>query len=175
MYHPKAAVRSSGGVAVFVQEAVRALAPERSVYLYSEGGEFTRTIQSSDVRVVTFERDRAWANLRELTPDVPFTPTWASNQLSESVVAFVNAARGSTLRHVEQQVDVLYTHNLVDTALLSNAVDVPVVRLFHSCQHVSRPGTVIDALSRPAARVANSDQTAREVATKLGHEVDWTV
>lgn len=174
-YHPKAGMRSTGGVAVFVREMVRNLEETRETYLYTEEQGITAERRDEDATTVPVRTTTALKAFGALSSLSPVTLHAVSNQLGESVSTFAKALRGGAIDHVERNVDVLFTHTLLDTVLLSNATSVPVVRVFHGCQHTSKVGRAVAALSRPAATVANSDQTATEVETKLGREVDWTV
>jgi glycosyltransferase involved in cell wall biosynthesis len=95
-----------------------------------------------------------------------------SGSIAESVAFFAAARADGTLDHIEETVDVLFTHDAIDTLLLSNGVDVPVIRLYHSFYGRSATGNLVGQLSRPAATIANSQQTAKTLADALGHKVD---
>lgn len=173
LYHPKAGVRSAGGVAMYVQKTAAALAERYPTVLYTEGGDLTETLRRSNVETLPIHQDGGWRRLRKATGHLPVTLNDISPQISESVSAFVNAALDGTLRHVEEHVDVLFTHHLQDTMLLSKALDIPVVHVFHGCRQAGVSSKSMLALSSEPRFVANSRQTASEVRTRLGRDVEW--
>lgn len=169
VYHPAAGSRSSGGVVVFVQETVPELAASRPTYLYTDPGPFAHELSTSDAHIVPVGaeqpgrlRSAGTAAVRRLT----------SGSIAESVAFFAAARADGTLDHIEEMVDVLFTHDAIDTLLLSNGIDVPVVRLYHSFYGPGAAGNLVERLSRPAATVANSQQTAETLADVLGLDVD---
>jgi glycosyltransferase involved in cell wall biosynthesis len=169
VYHPAAGSRSSGGVVVFVQETVPELASSRPTYLYTNPGPFARELSTSRAHVLPVGREESGrlrsagtAAIRRLT----------SGSIAESVAFFAAARADGTLDHIEETIDVLFTHDAIDTLLLSNGTDVPVVRLYHAFYGQGAAGNLVGRLSRPAATVANSQQTAETLADAIGHEVD---
>lgn len=175
MYHRKAGTRTAGGVAVFVQEAVAELAADRPTYLYTEAGDPTAAIAGSSVEVVPIRPYRGREAVSSLSARLPTDRHRIAPGLARSLSTFADAALNGVLDHVDEHVDVLFTHDLFDTLLVSNWVDTPVVRVFHGCQRVGLGSKLAPRLSKTASTVANSRQTARELVTELDHDVDWIV
>lgn len=170
-YHERAAHWHAGGIATFVQEMASALAERHTVYLYSGRGEVTRTLRDSPVEVVEI-------------PPVPFEPELdrllglapvLSGQLRSKLLTFAGGVRDGTLRHVDEHVDVLLTHQWLDDVLLSNAVGVPVVYEFHGAESTGVGSKLRERASGSALHLANSEFTAAEIERKLDRTVDGVV
>ncbi|MFC5970139.1 glycosyltransferase family 4 protein [Halomarina salina] len=170
VYHPAAGVRSSGGVVVFVQESVPELAALRPTTLVTRDGDPARALATSDADLVTVPRETSRSRAGAATVDL--SERVASWSVAESVAFFLDAWGDGTLERVEEEVDVLLTHDAIDTLLLTNRLDVPVVRVYHSFDGAGAGGNLVGRLSRPAATVANSRVNARTLASELGVEVD---
>lgn len=175
MFHPVAGHRSASGTAVYVRETVRELAGVHPTYLYTGAGPLSTELERAAVEVIEIPRNRRWHQFRRAAGHLPFTIDRLSQQLSVSTASVVDAALDGTLGHIERHVDVLFTHHLGETILLSNALSTPVVCVMHGCKSVGLGTRSMTAFSDLAAIVANSEQTADEMAAKLGRRADGIV
>jgi glycosyltransferase involved in cell wall biosynthesis len=171
MYHPRAGTRDAGGVSIFVREILSALPSSASAYLYTNDGDGSRGNDGPEL--ITPD---APVDLEEmLLPDLPFDRRLVPLEVAESLRFFAAAVRGGLLDHVGEHVDVLYANGLADAVLLSRALDVPVVRLFHAFDRVGVGGRSMPYLADTAGHVANSDRAAAELSAELGLDVDGVV
>lgn len=164
MYHRKAGTRDAGGVVMFVQELLDALATHQSPYLYTESGELTGKMRATDAEIVQLTTDGTLESLsNRILPG-----------LSRKLVPLFGATRDGTIRHMNEHLDVLVTHDFLDDIVLSNLLDIPVIRIFHGFERTGLGTTVHGALS-DSRSVANSVQTSSEFEEVVGHEPDGIV
>ena len=170
IYQSQAGTRDASGITIYVQELVDRLAELTSTYLYTKAGPFTEKIDESDAEIVSFGQYRVGASVYRVLSQFANSFGFLSAEVSETIRSFVNAVQEGVIDHIETNVDVLVTHNIMDSVLLSNVVDVPVIRVFHTCQQVGIGSKVLKFLSQTATTVANSQQTAHEISDRLGYE-----
>ncbi len=167
MYHPRAGTRDAGGVSVFIREILSAMPSSSTAYLYTNNVHATR---GDSPQVLTPDES---VDLDDTL--LPINHRALPTEVSDSISFFSASVRDGLLGHLEQHVDVLYTHNLVDTVLLSRVVDIPVVRLFHAFNRVGIGGKSMPYLADAAGYVANSRQAASQVSSELGLDIDGIV
>ena len=156
MYYRKAGTRDAGGIVMYVQELLDALAAHQSAYLYTESGELTPKMRSTDAEIVQLG-------------DVPFESV--SNHvlpsLSEKLIPLLGAARDGTIRRMNDTLDVLVTHDFLEDIVLSNLLDIPVVRVYHGFERTGL-GTTAHGLLSESHSVVNSVQTSAEFVEQIG-------
>jgi hypothetical protein len=166
MYHPKVGTRSTGGVVTYVRELLAALPRGCPAVLYTADGSYSAASNPSvDVfgvpSTVPTDLDR-----------VPFDVDFPVQDVGESVGFFANAVLDGALAHIRREVDILFAHGGIDSALLSTVADTPVVRVYHGVERTSGMGrTLLDHLTGGTTAVANSQWTARAVTEQLGRDV----
>lgn len=164
MYYRKAGTRDAGGVVMYVQELLDALSAHQSAYLYTENGELTPKMRTTDAEIVPLSVAGALDSLSSrVLPG-----------LAETLVPLLGAIRDGTIRHMNETLDVLVTHNYLDDLVLSNLLDVPVVRVFHGFERTGL-GTTAHGLLSDSYSIVNSVQTSTEFVEELGHEPDGIV
>ncbi|ODR81887.1 glycosyl transferase group 1 [Haladaptatus sp. W1] len=164
MYYRKAGTRDAGGVVMYVQELLDALSAHQSAYLYTENGELTPKMRTTDAEIVPLSVTGALDSLSSrVLPG-----------LAETLVPLLGAIRDGTIRHMNETLDVLVTHNYLDDLVLSNLLDVPVVRVFHGFERTGL-GTTAHGLLSDSYSIVNSVQTSAEFVEELGHEPDGIV
>ena len=175
MFHPVAGDTSASGVAVFNREVTAQLAELQPTYLYTGYESLSDELGDSDVDIVRLSPNSSWSRLQSIADRTPFTLRALSEQFSASFSAVMNGVLDGTLDHIERHVDVLFTHHVGETILLSNLVDVPVVRMLHGFENAGLGAKTELYLSNVAATVANSRQTAEQFSAELGRDVDEIV
>lgn len=170
-YHPKAGSRNAGGVSTYVREQLAALPASCDAYLYTEPGSSGSSLDGpAEVVEISPRIDGAAERVPlSVAAGVPI------QDALESVECFANAVLAGVVGHANREVDVLFAHGEIDAVLLSNAVDVPVVRVYHGVQRTGRAAAVLGRLSDVDAAVANSRLTARGLEERLGHDVAGVV
>ncbi|WP_231184375.1 glycosyltransferase family 4 protein [Haladaptatus sp. DYF46] len=166
MYYRKAGTRDAGGVVMYVQELLDALSGHQSAYLYTEDGELTPKMRATDAEVVQLASGE--------TGMLGTLSTRVCPGLSEKLGPLVGALRDGTIAHMDETLDVLVTHDFLDDIVLSNLLDVPVVRIFHGFERTGLGTTAHGALS-DSHSIANSVQTSAEFVEELGHEPEGIV
>lgn len=172
MFHPEAGNVSASGVAVFNREASTHLAELQSTYLYTEYGPLLAGLRDSDLNTIEITANPEWEQIRSIIGQTPFTLESISPQVSLSTSSVMNAALDGTLKHIERNVDVLFTHHFSETILLSNSLDVPIVRVLHGFRNAGLGAKAELHLSNVAATVANSPYTAKRFNKELDRQVD---
>jgi D-inositol-3-phosphate glycosyltransferase len=166
MYYRKAGTRDAGGVVMYVQELLDALSGHQSAYLYTEDGELTPKMRATDAEVIQLasgEKGLLEALTTRVCPD-----------LSGQLGPLVGALRDGTIAHMNETLDVLVTHDFLDDIVLSNLLDVPVVRIFHGFERTGL-GTTAHGMLSDSYSIVNSVQTSAEFVEELGHEPDGIV
>jgi D-inositol-3-phosphate glycosyltransferase len=166
MYYRKAGTRDAGGVVMYVQELLDALSDHQSAYLYTEDGELTPKMRATDAEIVPLA---AGASGMFETVSARVCPG-----LSEKLGPLVGAIRDGTIAHMNETLDVLVTHDYLDDIVLSNLLDVPVVRIFHGFERTGL-GTTVHGMLSDSYSIVNSVQTSAEFVEELGHEPDGIV
>lgn len=170
MYFTKAGTRDAGGVVMYVQELLDALADHQPAYLYTESGELTPKMRDTEAEVVQMDTElEPVGRLFEGLPAVD-----SPSVVNEKLLPLFGALRGGTIRHMNEHVDVLVTHDFLDDLVLSNLLDIPVVRVFHGFERAGVGMRVRELLSTGRS-VVNSEQTRREFVDHLGYEPDGIV
>ncbi len=172
MYFKKAGTRDAGGVVMYVQELVDAVAEHNPSYLYTESGELTPKMRDTEAEIVQMdgEPETVGSFFRSL-------PTADSALLSvgdEKLLPLLGALRDGTIRHMNETLDVLVTHDFLDDLVLSNLLDIPVIRVFHGFERAGI-GMRLRELLSSGHSVVNSEQTRREFIDHLGYEPDGIV
>ncbi len=162
MYYRKAGTRDAGGVVMYVQELLDALSAHQSAYLYTESGELTPKMRATDAEIV---------QLSESSFD---TGTRVFPGLSEKLVPLFGAIRDGTIARMNETLDVLVTHDFLEDIVLSNLLDIPVVRVFHGFERTGL-GTTAHGILSDSHSVVNSVQTSAEFVEQHGHEPDGIV
>ncbi len=171
-YFTKAGTRDAGGVVMYAQELIDAVADEHPAYLYTEAGELTPKMQATDAEVVQMSSaPELLSGLSERLPN-PDSALWSL--VAEKLLPLSRAVRDGTVRHMNEQLDVLVTHDFLDDIVLSNLLDIPVVRVFHGFERTGL-GTKAHGLLASSHSIANSAQTRAEFAEHLDAEPDGIV
>ncbi|WP_435152598.1 glycosyltransferase family 4 protein [Haladaptatus sp. DFWS20] len=172
MYYRKAGTRDAGGVVMYVQELVDALANHNPAYLYTESGELTPKMQDTAADIV--QMDAESEPLGRLRRSLPNESSTLLSIFDEKLCPLLGAVRDGTVRHMNEDLDILVTHDFLDDLVLSNLLDIPVVRIFHGFERAGIGMQVRELLSTGHS-VVNSEQTRREFIDHLGYEPDGVV
>ncbi|SIQ87142.1 Glycosyltransferase involved in cell wall bisynthesis [Haladaptatus litoreus] len=172
MYFRKAGTRDAGGVVMYVQELLDAVADRNPAYLYTESGELTPKMRETEAEVVQLgDETKAAGRLRE---SLPTANSALFSVLGNHLVPALGMVRDGTIRHMNENLDVLVTHDFLDDLVLSNLLDVPVIRVFHGFERAGIGMQVRELLSSGYS-VANTEQTKREFIDHLDYEPDGVV
>lgn len=168
-YHDAAGTRHAGGVAVYTQQLAAALSRSNDVYLYTQRGELSPVLTESDVTVVeTPSFAEHW--LHSVGSLTPF-----NSQNRSKLLMTLWSARNGLVDHMNDHLDVLVTCQFLDDLLLSNLTDVPTAYVFHQCSSVGLGSELRDAFSETELILANSDDTARQVAATFDYDIEEVV
>ncbi|WP_266075808.1 glycosyltransferase family 4 protein [Haladaptatus caseinilyticus] len=171
-YFSNAGTRDAGGVVMYVQELVDALATHQPAYLYTDAGELTPKMRRTEAHIVQLEAEHGV--LGELIARLPNTGSAVSSVLDENLSPLLRGVRDGTIHHINETVDILVTHDFLDDLVLSNLLDIPVVRVFHGFERAGVGMRVRERLSTGYS-VVNSEQTKREFVDHLEYEPDGIV
>lgn len=175
MFNPEAGNVSTSGVAVFNREASTHLAELQPTYLYTEPGSLSTRLRNSGVNTIEICNDSEWERIRSVVGRAPFTLESISPQISSSISSVMNAVLDGTLKHIDNNIDVLFTHHLSETILLSNILDVPIIRVLHGFRNAGIGAKAELYLANSAATIANSQYTAQTFRKELRRDVDDVV
>ena len=162
MYYRKAGTRDAGGVVMYVQELLDALSEHQSAYLYTESGELTPKMRTTDAEIVQLS-DPALDAATRVFPGI-----------SEKLVPLLGAMRDGTIARMNETLDVLVTHHYLEDIVLSNLLDIPVIRVYHGFERTGL-GTTAHGMLSDSHSVVNSVQTNAEFVEQHGYEPDGIV
>ncbi|WP_435156819.1 glycosyltransferase family 4 protein [Haladaptatus sp. DFWS20] len=153
---------------MYTQEMIDAISANQTAYLYTEAGELTPKMRQTDAEVIEFGGSSENGLLSRFIGSLSLPYSDLSNELKEKLHPTVKLVRNGLLEHINEHVDVLITHDLVDDMILSNLVDVPVIRIYHGIEQTGI-GTQAHELLSTSYSVVNSIQTRKELVENLGH------
>lgn len=165
LYHDSAGTRHAGGVAIYTQRMAAELSKRHKVSLYTQSGEFTELVQSSDINVIEVP------SFSDYIPDALGSYTPISEQNWEKLVMAIWSARSDVTDQINDDLDILFTFQWLDDVLLSNAVDVPTVFQYHGLANTGLGVKLRETLSDTEFVLANSHDTAQAVRETLEYEV----
>ncbi|GAA0245002.1 glycosyltransferase family 1 protein [Halobacterium noricense] len=172
MYFGKAGTRDAGGVVMYVQELLDAVANHNPAYLYTESGELTPKMRETEAKIVQMDGEsEAVGRLQRSLPTANFD---LLSVLNDHLFPVLGAVRNGTIRHMNEHLDVLVTHDFLDDLVLSNLLDIPVIRVFHGFERAGI-GMHLRELLSSGYSVVNSERTRREFIDHLDHEPDGVV
>lgn len=170
MFHPFAGTRDASGIAVYAQRLVEHLSEDTSTVLYTRDGEINRRLRESPAEIVRIPVGAGGV------PDPVFERV--PNVMKHVVRKFptYTGLLTSGLRsHMNENVDILITHDCLDDILVSHLVDIPTIRISHGFQRVGVVARAREFLSRSYLTIANSQNTAQELEATFGYEADGIV
>ncbi|NHN60558.1 MULTISPECIES: glycosyltransferase family 4 protein [Halorussus] len=170
MFHPFAGTRDASGIAVYAQRLVEHLAEDTPTVLYTRDGEINRRLRESSADVVRIPIRPGGV------PDPVFrrVPNVMKHVLKKCPT-YTGLLTSGQRSHMNENLDILITHDALDDILLSHLVDVPTIRISHGLQRVGVAARAREFLSRSYLTVANSRNTARELEETFGYEADGIV
>ena len=174
-YYPRAGTVHTSGIVTYIQETIRHLSGEHTPFLYTESTATTSELERAGVEVVQIDRNGFGDAAERLLQYFGRTGLTTASVLQERLPPLVAARRDGTFDHLNANLDVVVTHNYLDDILVSNAVDVPVVTIFHSVASVGTGAKLWKRFSNADGVVANSPHTADQIERHLDCEVDGVV
>ena len=161
--HDGVGQRHGGGVAVYIRHLTAELAACHDVTVYTGQGPANSDLVDAGVHVVETGSDGSASR----------TLRWAPRTLSN--LAMNAWSESSGVFRFDRELDLLVTFQSFTDLLVSNVVDVPTVRVFHS-EITPWPLSALRArVGRTAHHIATSPQLGYQIADKLGTEVDGIV
>lgn len=167
MYHPWAGTRHAGGIATYVQKVSKHLPRFSQSYLYTVEGAMTDDVRDSDITVIGIPGSDGIEPIER-----KFLGGLLPCGITERLPVFRNTLSTGTVRHINENLDVLVTHDYLDEIYLSNLVDVPVVRIHHGLQDVGIGAKLRERSTKACRTIANSTYTSDEIARYFGYEAD---
>lgn len=171
MYYPTAGSFHTSGIAMYVQQLVDLQDDFYYPFLYTEAGSLTSKLQQSDTVIIQVNSRKLQTigkfinNYIDVTNSIPFAI------LEEKLPLFIKAFQDGTLKHANENLDVLLTHHFFDNIILSNLLDIPVIHVFHGIESTGLGMKTWKKLSRSDHIIANSSQTKKAIETDLDREV----
>ncbi|WP_458206676.1 glycosyltransferase family 4 protein [Haladaptatus sp. NG-SE-30] len=174
MYYRKAGTRDAGGIVMYTQEMIDAVADHHRAYLYTEAGELTPKMQRTDAEIISISPAATDGLSGAVAKRIPLPDSSVLSMFQERLPTLVGGIRDGMIQHMNEHVDVLLTHNFFDDIVLSNLLDIPVIRIYHGFQHVGIGSKAHELLSTSHS-IVNSVQTEMEFVEQLGYEPDGIV
>ena len=166
LYHDSAGTRHAGGVAIYAQWMAAELSKRNEVSLYTQSGEFTELVRSSDIDIIEVP------SFSNRIPDALGSYTPISDQNWAKLAMAIWSARSDVIQQMNDDLDVLCTFQWLDDVLLSNAIDVPTVFQYHGLANTGVGVKLRETLSDTEFVLANSHDTATAVRETLGYDVE---
>ncbi len=171
LYHEGAGRMQAGGISVFVQEMAIELAETNETYLVTGDGPVVDFLERSAVEVVqvpgAVPDDGLTRTLQQVTP--------FRDQLSRKLLTVARAERAGVFDWIDDELDLVLTHQYLDDLLLSRALSVPTLFEYHGVQKVGLGSRIRERFSATDWTIANSRHTANVVDRSFGRQVDGVV
>lgn len=171
LYNVRVGTYATGGTETFIREMSDQLSREHEVFVYTAGENITPELQSLDVTVKTVPFVREG----ELINNIISNTTPLHTHEVESLSMYWNGRIRNFFEQIDQEIDVLSTHSLLDNALVSPCVSVPVVFRVAGIRQESLRWRQFLKRDQSSIRLSNSEATAKRLRKWLDKDVDGVV
>ena len=171
LYNPRVGTYATGGTETFLREMARQLSRDHTVVVYTGGGEIVPELHELEVQTRAIPFTSEGTRVSDVTTGL--TPLHSHEV--ESLTMYWNARRQGLYKRMASEVDVISTHSLLDNALISGRVPVPVVFRVAGIRNGSIRWRWLLRWDRSTLRLANSEATADRLLRWLDTDTDGTV
>lgn len=170
MFHPHAGTRNAGGIAVYTQRIVEKLSELTSTVLYTMNGHSLKRLDGDRLEVVSLSSIKSDVGSRVLV-DLPNPIRY----ILDRCPIYTGLWTEGVFDHIDENADVVVTHDTLDELVISNVVDVPTVRIQHGLRKFGIGSMMREKFSQSTLTLANSQYAAQRMEHKLGYEPDGIV